>query len=135
MGRVASAVGRTFDTDQPVYVAELDLDALLALQVSPAQFQSVPTFPPSARDLAVVVDASVPSGELREKAAQSGGKLLRSVEIFDIFEGDQVGAGKKSVALNLVFQSDERTLTEKDTQKAFDKVLKRLKHEYQAELR
>jgi len=135
LGRVAGSVARSFACDRPIYLAELDLDALLAQPVSAAQFQSVPTFPPSARDLAVVVDAAVPAGELREKAAQAGGQLLRSVEIFDIFEGDQVGAGKKSVALNLVFQSDERTLTDQDTQKAFDKVLKRLKHDYKAELR
>ena len=135
LGRVASSVGRAFESDQPIYIAELDLDLLLAQKQTPAQFQAVPAFPPSARDLAVVVEGSVPAGDLREKVVQSGGKLLRSVEIFDIFEGEQVGVGKKSVALNLIFQSDERTLTEKDTQKAVDKVLKRLKHEYKAELR
>jgi phenylalanyl-tRNA synthetase beta chain len=135
MGRVASRVAGAFESDGAIYVAELDLDALLAQRPGATQFESVPSFPPSARDLAVVVDGTVPSGELREKAAQSGGKLLRSVEIFDIYEGEQVAAGKKSVALNLIFQSDERTLTDKDTQKAFDKVLKRLKYEYQAELR
>ncbi len=134
-GRVASAVARAFESDQVIYVAEIDLDLLLSQEVSEPQFQAVPTFPPSVRDLAVVVDSAVPAGELREKAAQSGGKILRSVELFDIFEGEQVGAGKKSVALNLVFQSEERTLTDKDTQKAIDKVLKRLKHEYKAELR
>ncbi len=134
-GRVASAVARAFECDRPLYVAELDLDWLLTKRPGATQFQTVPTFPPSARDLAVVVDSVVPAGELLEKAAQSGGKLLRSVDIFDIFEGEQVGVGKKSVALNLVFQSDERTLTDKDTQKAVDKVLKRLKHEYKAELR
>jgi phenylalanyl-tRNA synthetase beta chain len=87
------------------------------------------------RDLAVVVDSVVPAGGLRDMAVQSGGNLLRAVEIFDIFTGSQVGEGKKSVALNLVFQSSERTLTDQDTQKAFDKILKRLQHEYKAELR
>jgi phenylalanyl-tRNA synthetase beta chain len=135
MGKAASSVVRAFDTDGAIFLAELDLDALLGSSAVAAQFAPIPTFPPSVRDLAVVVDASVPAGSLRDIAAQSGGNLLRTVEIFDIFTGPQVGEGKKSVALNLVFQSSERTLTDQDTQKAFDKILKRLQHEYKAELR
>jgi len=57
------------------------------------------------------------------------------VEIFDIFTGEQVGAGRKSVALNLIFQSGERTLTDQDTQKAFDKILRRLQNDFKAALR
>jgi len=135
MGKVAPAVVRAFDTDGAVYVAELNLDALLAATAAAPQFQEIPTFPPSARDLAVVVDADVAAGALKDAAAQSGGKLLRTVEIFDIFTGEQVGQGKKSVALNRVFQANERTLTDKDTQKAFDKILKRLQHDFKATLR
>lgn len=135
LGKAAGGVVRAFDTDGAIFLAELDLDALLGCRAAAAQFQPVPTFPPSVRDLAVVVDAGVPAGGLRDIAAQTGGNLLRAVEIFDIFTGPQVGEGKKSVALNLVFQSNERTLTDQDTQKAFDKILKRLQHEYKAELR
>ena len=135
LGKAASSVVRAFDTDGAIFLAELDLDALLGSCAAAAQFVPIPTFPPSVRDLAVVVDATVPAGGLRDIAAQSGGNLLRTVEIFDIFTGPQVGEGKKSVALNLVFQSNERTLTDQDTQKAFDKILKRLQHEYKAELR
>ncbi|MBL7649432.1 MAG: phenylalanine--tRNA ligase subunit beta [Candidatus Hydrogenedentes bacterium] len=135
LGKAASAVVRAFDTEGSIYLAELDLDVLLGSRPAASQFAPVPTFPPSVRDLAVVVDAAVPAGGLRDMASQSGGNLLRAVEIFDIFTGPQVGEGKKSVALNLVFQSNERTLTDQDTQKAFDKILKRLQHEYKAELR
>lgn len=135
LGKAASAVVRAFDTEGSIYLAELDLDVLLGSRPAAAQFAPVPTFPPSVRDLAVVVDSNVPAGGLRDMASQSGGNLLRAVEIFDIFTGPQVGEGKKSVALNLVFQSSERTLTDQDTQKAFDKILKRLQHEYKAELR
>lgn len=135
LGKAASAVVRAFDTDGAIFLAELDLDALLGSRAAAAQFEPIPTFPPSVRDLAVVVEVSVPAGGLRDMAVQSGGNLLRAVEIFDIFTGPQVGEGKKSVALNLVFQSSERTLTDQDTQKAFDKILKRLQHEYKAELR
>lgn len=135
LGKVAPGVVKAFDTDGDIFCAELDLDLLLGATAPAPQFAPVPAFPPSARDLAVVVDATVPAGALKAAAAQSGGNLLRSVEIFDIFTGNQVGAGKKSVALNLVFQSNDRTLTDKDTQKAFDKILRRLQNDFQAALR
>jgi phenylalanyl-tRNA synthetase beta chain len=135
LGKASASVVRAFDTDGAIFLAELDLDALLGSRPAAAQFEAIPTFPPSVRDLAVVVETSVPAGGLRDLAVQTGGNLLRAVEIFDIFTGPQVGEGKKSVALNLVFQSSERTLTDQDTQKAFDKILKRLQHEYKAELR
>jgi phenylalanyl-tRNA synthetase beta chain len=135
MGKIAPTVARAFDASGAIFAAELNLDALLDTAMQAPQFQEVPTFPPSARDLAVVVDASAPAGAIRDAAAQAGGKLLRTVEIFDIFTGEQVGAGKKSVALNLIFQSGERTLTDQDTQKAFDKILRRLQNDFQAALR
>ncbi|MBX3176977.1 MAG: phenylalanine--tRNA ligase subunit beta [Candidatus Hydrogenedentes bacterium] len=135
LGKVAPGVVKAFDTDGGIFCAELDLDLLLGATAPAPQFAPVPAFPPSARDLAVVVDAAVPAGALKAAAAQSGGNLLRSVEIFDIFTGNQVGAGRKSVALNLVFQSNDRTLTDKDTQKAFDKILRRLQNDFQAALR
>lgn len=135
LGKVAGSVARAFEADSPIFVAELDLDVLLAATAPAVQFDAVPTFPPSARDLAVVVEAAAPAGQLKAAAIQTGGKLLRSVEIFDVFTGAQVGDGRKSVALNLIFQSNDRTLTDNDTQKAFDKILKRLKHDFKAELR
>jgi len=95
----------------------------------------LPQFPPSLRDMAVLVDAAVPAGDIRDAARQAGGKLLKSVDIFDVYTGKQVPPGKKSVALSLVFQSDERTLTDKDTQKTWDKILRKLEEGYQAELR
>ena len=135
LGKVAPGVARAFEADGAVFVAELDLDALLSSSVPAAQFEAVPAFPPSARDLAVVVDSGTPAGQLKAAAIQAGGKLLRAVEIFDIFTGEQVGGGRKSVALNLVFQSSDRTLTDSDTQKAFDKILRRLQNDFKAELR
>jgi phenylalanyl-tRNA synthetase beta chain len=135
LGKVAPSVVKAFETEGAIFLAELDLDALLASSAKAPQFEAIPAFPPSARDLAVVVDAALPAGELKAVAARSGGNLLRSVEIFDIFTGAQVGAGKKSVALNLVFQSSERTLTDKDTQKAFDKILRQLQQQFGAVLR
>ncbi len=134
-GQVRESLMRTFDVEQPVFLLELDLEAMLESERPTPQFQAIPVFPPSRRDMALVVDRGVAAGALRETAAQAGGKLLKAVEIFDIYTGKQVAEGKKSVALTLVFQSEERTLTDDDTQKAWDRILKKLQAACGAELR
>jgi phenylalanyl-tRNA synthetase beta chain len=134
-GRVRREVVDAYDIDQPVFLLEADLGHLLGLERPTVAFQPLPKFPPSLRDLAVVVDAAVPAGALRETAQKAGGNLLKRVNIFDVYTGKQVPAGKKSVALSLLFQSEERTLTDADTQKAWDRILADLQQAYGAELR
>jgi phenylalanyl-tRNA synthetase beta chain len=135
LGKISREVMRNYAIEEAVYLMELRLPPVLEALKEPARFEAVPEFPPSMRDMAVIVDRDVPAGALLETAARYGGKLLKSVEIFDIYTGDPVPEGRQSVAINLIFQSGERTLTDKDTQKAWDKVLKRLQSEYRAELR
>ncbi len=134
-GQLCKAVMLAHEIEQPVFVLELTLDGLLTQEGSETQFQPIAKFPPSLRDIAVLVDAATPSAELVEAAQKAGTKLLKSVEIFDIYTGKQIPEDKKSVAIGLVFQSDERTLTEKDTQKAYDRILKRFEKDFQAQLR
>lgn len=134
-GAVNPAVRQKFAIDQEIFLLELDLDALLALPPPVATFQPIPAFPPSLRDMALLVDTKVPAGALRDAASRAGGKLLRTVDIFDVYTGKQVPDGKKSVALSLTFQSDERTLTDAETQKSWDRIVKVLQTEFQAELR
>ena len=81
------------------------------------------------------MDSAFPAGELLEIARKSGGKNLKAANLFDIYTGDQLPNGKKSVAINLAFQSNERTLTDKDTQKAVDKIIKNMTKTAAAELR
>lgn len=135
MGKMARTVLKAYDIEQDIYVAELYLDPLLTRGQAANQFQEIPAFPPSLRDLAVVVNASVPSGDLVKVIQDNGGKNLRQVDIFDIYTGEPVPKGKKSVALSLMFQSGERTLTDEETQKAMDKIVRKLQTEYEAELR
>ncbi|MBP8129326.1 MAG: phenylalanine--tRNA ligase subunit beta [Candidatus Hydrogenedentes bacterium] len=134
-GRLHPQVLRQFDIPQDVYLLELTLSPLLQRKTRHPQFQTFPTYPPSLRDLAVVVDDAVSAGALRDTAQRAGGKILERVDIFDVYRGKPVPAGKKSVALGFVFQSAERTLTDADTQKACDKILKALQREHKAELR
>ncbi|MBI2424806.1 MAG: phenylalanine--tRNA ligase subunit beta [Candidatus Hydrogenedentes bacterium] len=134
-GKVHLAVAKAFDIDPNLYLLELALDSLLSQAKPHGQFSAIPTFPPSKRDMAVVVDEAVPAGALAVAARAAGGSLLKSVELFDIYRSEGLGAGKKSVALNLSFQADDKTLTDNDTQKQWDKILKKLQTDYQATLR
>ena len=135
LGQVRDSILKVYDVEQPVFICEIDLEPLLASVAAAPQFAEIPMFPPSRRDIAVMVDYGVAAGAMRVAAIEAGGKLLKSVDIFDVYTGKQVGEGKKSVALSLVFQSDERTLTDQDTQKSWDRILKKLQTEFGAELR
>lgn len=134
-GKVSHAAAKNFDLDRDVFVLEMNLELLGTLPRQHAQFVPIPEFPPAPRDLAIMVDAHVPAGSLVETARRAGGKLLRKVEIFDVFTGGAVPAGKKSIAMRLIFQSPERTLTDADTEKALAKALKLLEQEHGAQLR
>ncbi|MFP6583302.1 MAG: phenylalanine--tRNA ligase subunit beta [Candidatus Hydrogenedentota bacterium] len=135
LGRINKTVAAAYDIEPDIYLAEFQVKSLLSKKTRHTKFAAVPEHPASLRDLAVVVDAAVPVGDLKTSVLKAGGKLLQNVELFDIYTGEPVPEGKKSVALNLVFQSSERTLTDKDTDKACAKILKTLTHKYEAELR
>jgi phenylalanyl-tRNA synthetase beta chain len=134
-GKVKDSVLRSFDLENEVFLLEIDLKSLLKGHGKAAKFEIIPGFPASLRDMAVVVNADFPVGDLLKTAQKSGGKLLKSAELFDIYQGKQVPKGKKSVALSLTFRSAERTLTDKDTQKSWDKILKQLEKQHGATLR
>ncbi|MCP4644669.1 MAG: phenylalanine--tRNA ligase subunit beta, partial [bacterium] len=134
-GEVTPKAIQNYELERPVYLLEVDLCEILDSEAPESTFQSLAKFPPSLRDMAVLVDESVPAGEILQTAQKAGGNLLQRIDIFDIYTGKQVPKGKKSVALSLVFQSPERTLTDKNTQKMWDKILKALQKSYQAELR
>jgi phenylalanyl-tRNA synthetase beta chain len=135
MGETHPKVLEAYDIHQPVYLLELDLATLLAETVPPSLFVQPPTFPPSLRDLAFTVDKSLPAAELLQTVRAAGGRLLSKVSLFDLYTGKQVPEGKKSVALNLVFQAADRTLTDADTEKRYEKIIARLRKTHGAELR
>ena len=93
---------------------ELDLDALLEELPGTAHYVDVTTFPALKQDLAFALDESVPAGDLVDAVREAAGPDLGEVRVFDVYRGDQVGAGRKSVALRLAFRSPERTLSDED---------------------
>jgi phenylalanyl-tRNA synthetase beta chain len=112
LGEVHPLVCRTWDLDAAV-AFELDLAPLLAAAtVGEESYEDVTTFPAVYQDLAVVVPAETPAAEVRAAVMAGGGELLRAAEVFDLYEGEQLGEGRKSLALNLEFRADDRTLTD-----------------------
>ena len=119
--------------DWPVLVAEFDLDTLRSTKptygVTP-----VSEFPPVYEDIAVIVDESVLAERVESLIKQTGGRTVANVKLFDVYRGDQIGAGKKSLAYSLTYQAD-KTLTDADAAAIRTKIVKRLEHELGAKLR
>jgi phenylalanyl-tRNA synthetase beta chain len=102
---------------------ELDLAPLVAASSHGfEQYEDVISFPAVLQDIAVVVPEPVESARVREAITQGGGDLLRAVEVFDLYRGDQVGAGKKSLALRLEFRAPDRTLTDAEVSAVRERI-------------
>ncbi|MFP3916848.1 phenylalanine--tRNA ligase subunit beta [Lysinibacillus telephonicus] len=108
------------------FVAELNLQAIITASVEELVYKPVPRFPAMTRDIALELDRSKPAGEIVEIIRKAGTKLLKEVKVFDVYEGDKMTAGKKSVAFSLTYFDPERTLTDEEVVNAHEKVLKAL---------
>ena len=99
------------------------------------EMKPLPRFPAMSRDLALVMDESVPVGPLMIDIRRAAGKLMENVELFDVYRGIQVGPLKKSAAFSLTFRAPDRTLTDDEVQKAMDKVMRVCADKYNASIR
>ncbi len=133
-GELHPLVKEKFDLrEAPVLVAEFDLEAMRAIQ--PAyETAPIPETPPIYEDLAFIVDESVPAAKVEALIKQTGGKTLASVRLFDVYRDERLGAGKKSLAYSLTYQS-ETTMTDKEAAAIRAKIIKRLERELGAKLR
>jgi phenylalanyl-tRNA synthetase beta chain len=119
--------------DSPVLVAEFDLDVLH--NITPTYgITPVSEFPPVFEDIAIILDESVPANRVEALIRQTGGKNVTDVRLFDVYRGDQAGAGKKSLAYSLTYQSD-KTMTDAEAAAIRNKIVKRLEQEVGAKLR
>jgi phenylalanyl-tRNA synthetase beta chain len=135
-GEIHPLVRENYDLSEgPVLLADLDLGALLASAPELYETHLVVVYPTIKEDIAVVVDEEVAAGQVEALIRQTGGKLLIDVALFDIFRGEQIGAGKKSLAYNLTYQASDRTLTDKEVAAVRGKIVRRLEHEVGAKLR
>ncbi|MHB1381779.1 MAG: phenylalanine--tRNA ligase subunit beta [Thermoleophilia bacterium] len=135
VGEVHPLVLAAYDIDMPVSAFEVDLDVALTGSRGTILFEDLITYPASRQDLAVVVDAGVDAAGIISVASEAGAPLLHGVQVFDIYVGDQVAAGKKSVALRLEFRSPDHTLTDDEVNAVRDRIVSALAKRLKAELR
>jgi phenylalanyl-tRNA synthetase beta chain len=119
--------------DSSVIVADFGLSALR--NAAPTyEIKPVSEFPPVYEDIAVIVDEAVPAARIEGLIRQTGGKTMTNVQLFDVYRGEQIGAGKKSLAYSLTYQAD-KTMTDAEAAAIRTKIVKRLEHEVGAKLR
>ncbi len=134
-GEVSLPVREALDLDAPVHLAELSLDRLRGVPARAIRYRPLPRFPAVQRDVALVVAAEVPAADVTRAIRAVEEPLLRQVVLFDVYTGDQVPAGKKSLAYMLVYQADERTLTDREVDELHARIVARLRRELGATLR
>ncbi|MDC0188358.1 phenylalanine--tRNA ligase subunit beta, partial [bacterium] len=121
--------------EQTVCVAELDLDFIIKLGIENHQMKSFSNYTPIYEDLAFILDSSLPVEDVTPLILQTGEPLLKNATLFDVYEGEQVDTGKKSLAYSLTFQAYDRTLTDDEVGKIRKKIIRRLENKFKATLR
>ena len=136
MGIICKKQLKVFGIETPVYYAELNWTALMkAIKKAKFSFKEISKFPPVSRDLALLLDNNIEFVEIEKIAYQTEKKLLKKVELFDVYEGKNLPEGKKSYAVNFILQDEEKTLTEKHIEAVMTKLVANLKKQLGAELR
>ncbi len=136
MGIITKKLLKQFGLDNPVYFAELNWTALMkVIKKNEVLYTEVPKFPAVSRDLALLVDNSVDFAQIEQIARQTEKKLLKKVELFDVYEGDKLPAGKKSYAVNFILQDEEKTMGDKQIDAIMQKLIANIKKQLNAELR
>lgn len=136
IGAVAKSELKKFDLSQAVFFADFDLEAMFAWNMkNKTEFVEIPKFPSVRRDLAMLLDKSVKYKQIEELAFAAERKFLKEVNLFDIYEGDKIGAGKKSYAVSFTLLNEESTLTDKQIENIMEKLISTYKEKLNAELR
>ena len=135
MGQVHPLVAKSYGIDSEVYCAELSFTKMLGLRLPEPTFAPLPKYPTVSRDLALICDEALTVAQVEDVISASAGKLLRKIQLFDIYRGVGVPEGKKSMAFSLELRADDRTLTDSDSEKVVSNVLSALKEKLNATLR
>ncbi len=125
-GEVHPAVAEKFGIDTRVYVAEIKLDVLYAINKRKLIYKPLPKYPAVERDFSLLTDIDMPVGELQNAISSGAGRLLEKIKLFDIYTGSQIPEGKKSIAFSVWLRSSEGTLTEEQTEAACTRIIDKL---------
>ena len=135
LGQIHPAVAENYGVGTEFYCAELSFDKLFALRAPLAVYKPLPRFPSVSRDIAVVCDAKLPAGELRDCILASGGQYLKDCAVFDVYTGSRVAPGQKSVAFSLTMRAEDQTLTDEHAEETVRAVLAALRERFGAVIR
>ena len=135
MGQVHPLAAKNFGIEAEVYCAEINFTKLFDMQLPEPTYTPLPKYPTVTRDLSVLCDETMTVAEVQNVMAAAGGKLLRGIQLFDIYRGTGVPEGKKSVSFSLELRADDRTLTDADSEGVVTKVLKALEEKLGVTLR
>lgn len=136
LGEIHPELAAENDLPAGTAVFEIDLDLLFKLtKAEKYHYQKLVKYPVLARDLAIVIAADLPIGKIYQAIKSQGGKMLKNLQLFDIYQGDQIKSGYKSAAFELKFQAEDRTLTDQEVNQRFNKIVEHLAAEYSAEIR
>lgn len=135
LGEIHPDVLQAYELEVPCYIAELDLCTLFGAINNEIKYSRLPRFPAVTRDIALLADKSVAVAELEETITKAAGGLLDTVKLFDVYEGAQIPAGKKSIAYAISFRAPDRSLTNEEVNRVFNKIVKDLEYKNGAKLR
>lgn len=135
MGEVHPDVAAAYGMDIRCYTCELMFDVVARMAQTNIRYTPLPKYPSTSRDIALLVDETVPVGDIETVIKRSGGTILKEVKLFDIYRGKQIEEGKKSVAFALTYRDDNKTLTEEDVAPVHQELLLLLKERFNAVLR
>jgi phenylalanyl-tRNA synthetase beta chain len=133
--QIPAAQAKKLDLRDAVFVAEMELEPLLASARGEKQFRELPKFPAVVRDVALVVDESIEHAAIMAEIEKSQNKFLERVELFDIFRGGSIPTGKKSMAYSLMFRAVDRTLTDAEVNEAHERIKRQLQQALKCEIR
>ncbi len=135
LGEVHPRVQQRYDLPYRAYLCELDLEQLYAAVPDKLTYVPISRHQELTRDLAIVVDQQVPAADIHDAIVRSGGELLRSAILFDVYTGEPIPAGKKNLTYSLIYQSQERTLTDAEANTLQERIIRALHEEFGAVLR
>ena len=125
-GEVHPLVQEAYGIAERTYVANIDLSVICKKANFTVKYEGIAKFPSVVRDISLVMDKSLTAGEIEKIIRSESGAILESLELFDIYEGERIGADKKSMAYSITFRNKEKTLEESEISAVMDKILKGL---------
>ena len=134
-GQLSPLIARHHDLKHPVFLAEFDLDLVLKRRTVKRSFKLLPTFPGTRRDIAMIVSEDVTHDAVLASTRKAKPKNLKEVELFDVYRGEGVEEGDKSVAYAFHYRSDEGTLKDKQVDAIHEKVIEQLRNDLNANIR